>query len=145
MSPHFKNPTNIQWRGKISALRTHLTILQDATESCTKDQSFKDHVISLIAVYLAFIDAILAAGTFEVESFLTFTAAAFEKIRVNMASATAAQAAAILPAMLKWKAMLGPEEWSKVYVMIPTVWYASLTLATSCIRTSYMHFNLPSR
>lgn len=28
--------------------------------------------------------------------------------------------------MLKWKKMLGPEEWSKVYVMIPTVWPVAL-------------------
>ena len=37
-----------------------------------------------------------------------------------------AQAKAILPAMLKWKKLLGPEEWSQVHVMIPTVWPVAL-------------------
>lgn len=126
LSPHLKNPTNIQWRSKLSQLKEHLLVVQDAALNSNKDTEFKAQLQGLLAIYLGFIDTTLAAGTFTLEGFLEFTAQAFARIRINMAKATHAQAAALLPAMLKWKAQLGPEEWSKVYVVIPTVWPVAL-------------------
>ena len=144
LSPHFKNPKNLQWKAKILQLQDQLVIFQDAVTSAHLDPSFQQPLLDLVNIYLDYIKMIIDQGSFELEGFLHFTALAFEKIRGNMAEATREQARAILPAMLKWKQMLGnsifnmyfsiqlcdvfegPEEWSKVYVVIPTVWPVAL-------------------
>ena len=126
LTPHLDNPKNIMWRGKISELKNHLEIFKDAVHGSTKEQDLKDQLLNLANIYTDYIAKILHEGTFKLEEFLGFTAEAFAIIRNNMAQATLAQARAILPAMIKWKKLLGPEEWSKVYVMIPTVWPVAL-------------------
>ena len=115
LSPHFDNPRNTQWRGKLTELRGQIEIFQDAVKNAEeKDEVKKAHWLDLCAVYNTFINKCLEDGTFDLTQFLDFTREAFQRIRVNMAEATMAQAQAILPAMIKWKKMLGPEEWSKV-------------------------------
>lgn len=126
LSPHFKNPKNTQWRGKLSELQRTLEVFFDALKSSTKPPEFKQQLEAVVNVYLRFIGACLDAGSFTFNGFKEFTTEAFAIIRKNMKDATVAQARAILPAMLKWKRMLGPEEWSKVYVLIPTVWPVAL-------------------
>ena len=107
LSPHFKNPKNIQWRAKIIQLKEQLLVFQDAMTSAPLDHTFQQPLLDLVIIYLDYIGSILEHGSFELEGFLNFTALAFTKIRGNMAEATREQARAILPAMLKWKQMLG--------------------------------------
>ena len=107
LSPHFKNPKNLQWKAKILQLQDQLVIFQDAVNSAPLDLSFQQPLLDLVDIYLNYIKMIIDQGNFELEGFLHFTALAFEKIRGNMAEATREQARAILPAMLKWKQMLG--------------------------------------
>jgi len=126
LTPHLDNPRNIMWKGKITELRNHIEIFKDAVHGSTKEEALKEQLLKLANIYTDYINKILSDGTFDLEDFLGFTAEAFAIIRINMAEATLAQARAILPAMLKWKKLLGPEEWSKVYVMIPTVWPVAL-------------------
>lgn len=126
LAPHLKTPANLQWRSKLIQLKDHLLVVHDAALSSDRDEDFKASITSLIMIYTSFIDSCLQAGTFTLEGLQKFTALAFEKIRINMAKATLLQSSAILPAMLKWKKMLGPAEWSKVYVIIPTVWPVAL-------------------
>ena len=126
LAPHLKTPTNVQWKSKLAQLKEHLLIVHDAALSSDKDEEFKASITSLIATYTVFIESCLNTGTFTLEGLQEFAALAFEKIRINMAKATLLQSSAILPAMLKWKRMLGPAEWSKVYVIIPTVWPVAL-------------------
>ena len=126
LTPHLKNPTNIQWRGKLSELKGNIEIFEDAVKNSNKEQTLKDQFLNLSGIYLNFIKTCLEKGTFTLEAFFEFTAKAFEIIKINMANATYAQAKAILPAMLKWKKLLGPEEWRKVHVLIPTVWPVAL-------------------
>ena len=126
LSPHFKNPTNIQWQGKLRELKTHLEVFVDATKASTKSTELKEQLLTLAGTYIKFIDTCVQSGTFTFEGYLEFTADAFRTVRQNMKDATVAQASALLPAMIKWKRMLGPEEWSKVHVMIPVVWPVAL-------------------
>ena len=107
LSPHFKNPKNLQWRSKILQLKEQLSVFQDALTAASFEDSFQQPLMDLVHIYLDFISTILEQGSFELEGFLHFTAMAFAKIRGNMAEATREQARAILPAMLKWKRMLG--------------------------------------
>ena len=122
LTPHLKNPGNTQWAGKLRELKNHILVFQNALKASEKDTEFKTQLNTLIDVYLSFFDQCLTTETFSLDQFLEFTDKAFAVIRKNMAKAVEIQANCILPAMLKWKKMLGPEEWSKVYVMIPTVW-----------------------
>lgn len=126
LTPHFDNPKNIAWRAKVLEQRNHIEIFKDALANSSKSVELKGQLLGLASTYTDFIDAIVKTGTFSLDDFLTFTKDAFSRIRVFMAEATMAQARAVLPAMVKWKKMLGPEEWSKVYVMIPTVWPVAL-------------------
>ena len=126
MTPHLHNRTNIMWREKLFQLRSKIEVFADAVKSSSKELLVKTQLMSLVDIYLNFIKTCLDSGTYVLEDFLEFTAKAFAIIRKNMADATMAQARAVLPAMLKWKKMLGPEEWSKLYVMIPTVWPVAL-------------------
>lgn len=126
LTPHLENPKNISWRGKINELKNHIEVFRDAAINSDKPATLKELLENLVVIYLKFINTILADGTFSLESFTKFTSEAFAYIRVNMAAATLEQAKCILPAMLKWKKMLGPAEWSKVYIMIPTVWPVAL-------------------
>jgi len=126
LTPHLENPKNIAWRGKINELKNHIEIFRDAAINSEKPATLKELLENLIVIYLTFINTILKDGTFSLESFTKFTSEAFNFIRVNMAAATLEQARCILPAMIKWKRMLGPAEWSKVYIMIPTVWPVAL-------------------
>lgn len=109
-----------EFRGKLVQLRACVT---DASQ---RDEAFKTHMHSLIDTYVTFIDTVVSDKTFALQQFLDFTATAFERIKVNMARATTAQAEACVPALLQWRAMLGPEEWRKLYVVIPTVWPVAL-------------------
>lgn len=115
LSPHLNNPNNIQWVGKIMELKKHVEICADALQKSTKSNDVKIRFNSLIQIYITFIDQCVQNHDFTLERFQAFTAETFNHIRINMAEATAIQASAILPAMLKWKQMLGPEEWSKLY------------------------------
>ena len=126
LSPHFNNPKNISWKGKVTELKSNIENFKDALINSSKDATLKEQLLSLATTYINFIDEIVKNGTFDIDQFLSFTREAFSKIRVFMSEATLCQARAILPAMIKWKKMLGPEEWSKVYVMIPTVWPVAL-------------------
>jgi cytosine deaminase len=126
LTPHFNNPKNISWKGKVLELKSNIENFKDALISSSKDATLKEQLLSLANIYVNFIDEIVKNGTFNIEQFLSFTREAFAKIRIFMSEATLCQARAILPAMIKWKKMLGPEEWSKVYVMIPTVWPVAL-------------------
>lgn len=126
LTPHLHNPTNIMWRGKLSELKRHIEVFIDAVNSSSQPQDKKDQFLALANIYITFMNECLDAGTFTLDGFFEFTGKAFQVIKKNMAGATLAQASAILPAMLKWKKLMGPEEWSKLYVMIPTVWPVAL-------------------
>ena len=126
LTPHLHNPKNIMWKAKLNELKKHIEVFVDAVNSSSQEQETKNQFLDLATIYLSFMNEIIDAGTFTLEGFFDFTGKAFEVIKKNMAGATLAQAAAILPAMLKWKKMLGPEEWSKVHVLIPTVWPVAL-------------------
>lgn len=126
LTPHLHNPTNIMWRGKLNELRNHIEVFVDAVHSSSQPQEKKDQFLSLANIYLTFIKECTDSGTFTLDGFFEFTGKAFQVIKRNMAGATMAQASALLPAMLKWKRLLGPTEWSKLYVLVPTVWPVAL-------------------
>lgn len=126
LSPHFKNPSNLQWHDQILKLKKDVEIFEDAVIHSNKDEVLKKKLLSLVLTYLSFYKQIIGDGKFSLEHFLVFTKDAFKQIKTFMDAATLEQAKAILPAMIKWKKMLGPTEWSKVYIMIPTVWPVAL-------------------
>lgn len=107
LSPHFHNPSNIQWVGKLTELKKNLEVFADALQLASKEPKVKAQLNTLVEIYLSFIDECLTAKTFSLEGFQAFTAKSFELIRLNMADATAIQARCILIAMLKWKKLLG--------------------------------------
>ena len=91
LSPHFESPKNLAWKGSLTALKGHIEVFKDAAVNADVDQDFRERLLSLVSIYLTFLDTLLAAGTFTVDYFLEFTAEAFSIIRINMAGATAAQ------------------------------------------------------
>lgn len=77
-----------------------------------------EHMLAATSHYISLISCSSSIG---MEDFQAYTKKMLPMILESMSDAGRAQVEADMPVLLKWKKRLGAD-WSKVYVIIPTVW-----------------------
>ncbi|MFJ4326983.1 hypothetical protein ACIP3A_28185 [Streptomyces tricolor] len=131
----FKTPGDKGWTTPLSSYRTTLnsalTMLptanlpDDLDASCTK----------ILTEAVKFIDTIVKAASFDMVAFNRFAATVYPSIRVNMTFAATAQITGIEALMKRWRALIGEQAWSDLYVTVLSIWTTSdLNQASIIIR-----------
>lgn len=121
LSPHFKNPASHVWRGPLSDLQEKLEGALSAVKNSTNPTLKKELLQRLLDNCLAYISKCFEEESFTFEGYVQFNKDNLWNLKECFIEATKIQAEKNIEALLKWKAMLGPELWRKVYVIIPTV------------------------
>lgn len=86
------------------------------------DSKTKHLVEHVLAMSVEYCDLALTQKRVTQQEFLEYSAKIKPTIREGMSIATKYQAKGVISMCLKWKAMLTPEEWKNLYLVIPTVW-----------------------
>ncbi|WIG94650.1 hypothetical protein [Myxococcus sp. SDU36] len=124
LSPYFQNATATSW---MEATRLYQRQIRTAIESFTHgaeslDASYRPWVQSMLELTDAYVEQTLRKRSVTVEDYEAYTTSMRPHIRLTMDTAAKLQVDAVMAAMLRWKQMLGPAEWKKLYVVVPTIW-----------------------
>ena len=121
LCPYLKNPSSSGWMEPLIQYKKKLVKAfdsLDAYEGCDLSPT----IVELLESVLDYVDKLIDTKTFTLNEWTNFNESNFPKVKHLMGLATDTQADANVAAMLKWKEMLGPKQWSQTYVVIPTVW-----------------------
>mmetsp|Transcript_27936 Transcript_27936/g.47490 ORF Transcript_27936/g.47490 Transcript_27936/m.47490 type:complete len:511 (-) Transcript_27936:304-1836(-) len=83
---------------------------------------------TMLAIQISIIDfcrSCLSMGRIDLQKYEQLNHENFPRIKKCMQAAAKAQADACVRQLIKWKDMMGPQEWRDLYVVIPTVWAVS--------------------
>ena len=125
LSPYFKNPKATAWTITLKHILDRVIIAHEAV-CAHPDATLRSHLQPLLELYVDFMKERLATRHSTLDLWLAMTEKAFPLVAASVNYAVSMQCQEVLPALLKWKEELGPEEWAKLYVVIPTVWPVSL-------------------
>eukprot|EP00586_Coscinodiscus_wailesii_P016169 CAMPEP_0172515580 /NCGR_PEP_ID=MMETSP1066-20121228/269092_1 /TAXON_ID=671091 /ORGANISM="Coscinodiscus wailesii, Strain CCMP2513" /LENGTH=406 /DNA_ID=CAMNT_0013296691 /DNA_START=177 /DNA_END=1397 /DNA_ORIENTATION=- len=82
----------------------------------------QDNLHAMLGSAITFCENCLTTGMLDLTAWKRLNDENFPRIKKNMKAAVSIQANRCISLLLKWKAMLGPELWRDVHVVIPTVW-----------------------
>ena len=127
VSPYFQNPLATTWvdamgrfGGKVDAA---LAALPHGAAA------LPEHLLTVTQKMLehtrAYVTRTLEQRSATIEAYDSYCSEMRPLIRVAMDESARLQVDAVTSAMLRWKAMLGQEQWSQLYVLIPTIWPVS--------------------
>ncbi|MFJ8663662.1 twin-arginine translocation signal domain-containing protein [Streptomyces sp. NPDC093795] len=122
--------------GWIAPLQAYADTLLAARRQLPKANIPTEMVTSCTKVIdgaLAFIDASVAAGSFDIKSFGDFSGSVYAPIRTNMKHAAHAQIAGVEGLMRRWRARVGEEAWKDLYTVVLSQWATSVLNQNSII------------
>lgn len=124
VSPCFQNPTATSWS---EPLELFLRKVQAAKEAfahgaSSLQEEHRSWAWSMLELTEAYVQQTQQKRSVTVAGFEAYSARIRPFIRQSMDAAGRLQVDAVTTAMLRWKQMLGPTEWKKLYVVIPAIW-----------------------
>lgn len=126
ISPFFNNPNSTAWEKPLEGFKNKLLgLLKSLSEKPLSDDPKYKSLGQMIQMSISFIDECLKTHKATAESYEVYAEKIMVLIHEKIQQATELQSSATIKALEKWKAELGPEEWSKLYVVIPTAWQVS--------------------
>lgn len=131
----FKTPGDKGWVTPLNSYRTTLKSALTMLPTANLPVDLEDSCTRILTEAVKFIDAIVKAGTFDMVAFNQFAATVYPSIRVNMTYAATAQITGIEALMKRWRALIGEQAWSDLYVTVLSIWTTSeLNQASIIIR-----------
>ncbi len=131
----FKTPGDKGWVTPLNSYRTTLKSALTMLPTANLPVDLEDSCTRILTEAVKFIDAIVKAGTFDMVAFNQFAATVYPSIRVNMTFAATAQITGIEALMKRWRALIGEQAWSDLYVTVLSIWTTSeLNQASIIIR-----------
>ncbi|WP_257460763.1 hypothetical protein [Archangium lipolyticum] len=124
VSPYFQNPAATSWmEGMLAYQRKVKLALESFTHGAgSLDAAHRPWVQSMLELTDGYVERTLRKRSITVADYEAYTTAMRPLIRLSMDTAGKLQVDAVMTAMLRWKQMLGPAEWKKLYVVVPTIW-----------------------
>ncbi|MFD0023119.1 hypothetical protein [Streptomyces sp. NPDC058382] len=131
----FKAPGDTGWITPLNAYRATLNTALTKLGTANLPPDLEASCDTILREAMSFIDASVAARTFDMVSFNEFAATVYPAIRVNMTFAATAQINGLEALMKRWRTLLGEEAWSDLYVTVLSIWTTSdLNQASIIIR-----------
>lgn len=122
IAPYLKDPNSTNW---IDTLERFKVKLEDALASI-HEVSLPEKAINscskILSEGIKFINNSISGKKFSIQSFEKFTADVATDIQTNMKYAAEAQIQGVENLLKKWKAVLGPEKWKKLYAIVLAIW-----------------------
>lgn len=127
VSPYFQNPLATTW---VDAMRRFGEKVAAALAALPNGAgALPEHLLTVSQKMLdhtrTYVTRTLEQRSVTIEAYETYCGWMRPLIRVAMDEAARLQVNAVTTAMLRWKAMLGPDQWRRLYVLIPTIWPVS--------------------
>lgn len=122
IAPYLKDPKSTDWidtlesfkdklQGAIAAIH-EVSLPEEAVNACRK----------ILSGGITFINNAVSKKEFSIQGFEKFTADVATAIQTNMKYAAEAQIQGVENLLKKWKALLGPEKWKKLYAVVLAIW-----------------------
>lgn len=123
ITPFLSNPGSQSWLNPVKDFISKMDVALSAVNNIDGTGSLNvELLINMLLSVKGFLIDCIKNKKLDFAAWNAVNDAGFAMIKRCMEHATAAQAEANIPALLEWKRRLGAELWSKVYVVIPTVW-----------------------
>ncbi|MCG0069526.1 hypothetical protein L0F81_40805 [Streptomyces tricolor] len=131
----FKTPGDKGWTTPLSSYRTTLNSALTMLPTANLPDDLDTSCTTILTEAVKFIDTIVKAAAFDMVAFNRFAATVYPSIRVNMTFAATAQITGIEALMKRWRALIGEQAWSDLYVTVLSIWTTSdLNQASIIIR-----------
>ncbi|BCM64697.1 MULTISPECIES: hypothetical protein [Streptomyces] len=131
----FKTPGDKGWTTPLSSYRTTLNSALTMLPTANLPDDLDASCTTILTEAVKFIDTIVKAAAFDMVAFNRFAATVYPSIRVNMTFAATAQITGIEALMKRWRALIGEQAWSDLYVTVLSIWTTSdLNQASIIIR-----------
>ncbi|MEU6287537.1 hypothetical protein [Streptomyces sp. NPDC046988] len=130
-----KAPGDKGWITPLTAFKTALQSAHTRLGTANLPLDLENSCDKILGEADKFIDASVAAESFDMVSFNRFAATVYPAIRVNMTFAATAQITGIEGLMKRWRTLIGEKAWSDLYVTVLSIWTtAELNQASIIIR-----------
>ncbi|MFJ7767383.1 hypothetical protein ACIQ1J_02825 [Streptomyces sp. NPDC097107] len=130
-----KAPGDKGWITPLNAFKTTLQTAHTKLGTANLPLDLENSCDKILSEAVKFIDASVAAQSFDMVSFNRFAATVYPSIRVNMTFAATAQITGIEGLMKRWRTLIGEKAWSDLYVTVLSIWTtAELNQASIIIR-----------
>ncbi|MGW7276739.1 hypothetical protein ACWGIV_00205 [Streptomyces sp. NPDC054844] len=130
-----KAPGDKGWITPLNAFKTTLQTAHTKLGTANLPLGLENSCDKILSEAVKFIDASVAAQSFDMVSFNRFAATVYPSIRVNMTFAATAQITGIEGLMKRWRTLIGEKAWSDLYVTVLSIWTtAELNQASIIIR-----------
>ncbi|MGW3861887.1 hypothetical protein ACWEDZ_10400 [Streptomyces sp. NPDC005047] len=130
-----KAPGDKGWITPLTAFKTALQSAYTRLGTANLPLDLENSCDKILGEAVKFIDASVAAESFDMVSFNRFAATVYPAIRVNMTFAATAQITGIEGLMKRWRTLIGEKAWSDLYVTVLSIWTtAELNQASIIIR-----------
>ncbi|MFF8570682.1 hypothetical protein ACF06L_05575 [Streptomyces sp. NPDC015408] len=130
-----KAPGDKGWITPLNAFKTALQSAHTRLGTANLPLDLENSCDKILGEAVKFIDASVAAESFDMVSFNRFAATVYPAIRVNMTFAATAQITGIEGLMKRWRTLIGEKAWSDLYVTVLSIWTtAELNQASIIIR-----------
>jgi hypothetical protein len=126
VAPYFRAGLSTSWIPKLSELASKVESAQITLPASGLSPSDQHHARYMFNLTTSYISDTIKARRVDLKLYKKFANTMAPKIQISMDIAATAHVNATIPALQQLKAEMGPELWSKTYVVIPTVWPVAL-------------------
>lgn len=131
----FKPAGDTGWITPLTGFRSTLATARTKLPTANLPTDLAASSDKILTEAIKFIDTAVGAKSFDMVAFNQFAATVYPSIRVNMTAAATAQITGIEALMKRWRARIGEQAWSDLYVMVLSIWTtAELNQASIIIR-----------
>lgn len=125
VSAYFEYPANRQWQSALQDYRGKVQLVRDNLDRLHLVGFMLAACRGILDGSLTYMQAITGNGTLSAETFATYARALTDHIAFCQEQAAKDQVAVMTRVLDSWKAMLGQDEWDKMYVVVSAIWTLS--------------------
>ncbi|CDZ64046.1 hypothetical protein [Neorhizobium galegae] len=125
VSAYFEYPANKQWQPALQDYLGKIQLVRDNLDRILPDAITRAACREILNGSLTYIQTIMGTGTPSADNFATYARALTSAIAHCQEQAAKNQVAVMTSVLNGWKAMLGEEEWDKMYVVVSAIWTLS--------------------
>lgn len=125
VSAYFEYPANRQWQSALQDYRGKVQLVRDNLDRLHLVGFMLAACREILDGSLAYMQALMGNGSLSAEAFATYARALTNAIAFCQEQAARNQVDVMTGVLNGWKAMLGEEEWDKMYVVVSAIWTLS--------------------
>jgi len=118
IAPYFDSAEGGGWKDKLAANRTIMTTSLETIKHSDLNKKSKEHCRQILEESVAYVDGLLAAGTFDAAGFQAYSRRVLLSIKANLDLAAQLQAEASVSLLKEWRDELGEDQWRKLWGVV---------------------------